>query len=162
MRRSKGSQTISWRVPNALGWRLGPSNSAILPRASRDKKRHTARAAPSVAAQASEHLAHAMNAPRRTSRTRGPVNIFEAVPVAHSTTSSARASNVGGTSMPSVLAVLRSQQLEFGGLIDRDVAWFWFPSDASGFRLRNRIALLAAAPVSISFSKLCPEQKYLG
>jgi transposase InsO family protein len=36
------------------------------------------------------------------------------------------------------------------------------PSDASGFRLRNRIALLAAAPVSINFSKLCPEQKYLG
>jgi hypothetical protein len=96
------------RVPNALGWRLGPSNSAILPRASRDKKRHTARAAPSVAAQASEHLAHAMNAPRRTSRTRGPVNIFEAVPVAHSMASSARASNVGGTSMPSALAVLRS------------------------------------------------------
>jgi transposase InsO family protein len=38
----------------------------------------------------------------------------------------------------------------------------WFPSDASGFRLRNRIALLAAVPVSINFSKLCPEQKYLG
>jgi hypothetical protein len=31
-----------------------------------------------------------------------------------------------------------------------------------GFRLRNRIALLAAVPVSINFSKLCPEQKYLG
>jgi putative tryptophan/tyrosine transport system substrate-binding protein len=35
-----------------MGWRLGCSNSAILLRASRDKKRHTARAAPSVTAQA--------------------------------------------------------------------------------------------------------------
>jgi hypothetical protein len=34
MGRSKGSQTTSWdEVPNALGWRLGRSNSAILPKA---------------------------------------------------------------------------------------------------------------------------------
>ena len=33
--------------------------------------------------------------------------------------------------------------------------------DAPGFRLRNRIVLLAAVPVSINFSELCPEQKYL-
>jgi hypothetical protein len=33
--------------------------------------------------------------------------------------------------------------------------------DAPAFRLRNWIVLLAAVPVSINFSELCPEQKYL-
>jgi hypothetical protein len=64
--------------------------------------------------------------------------------VYHSITSSARSKND--------YEILRFERL---GCLD------WFPSDASGFRLRNRIALLAAVPVSINFSELCPEQKYL-
>ena len=35
-------------VPNALGWRLGPSNSAILPRASRDKRGNGTLVSPSL------------------------------------------------------------------------------------------------------------------
>ena len=43
---------------------------------------------------------------------------------AHSITASARASSVGGTLMPSALAVLRfSAKIELGRLLDRDVGW---------------------------------------
>jgi hypothetical protein len=82
MRRSKGSQTISWVEYRTLwdgvsvGWRLGRPNSAILPRASRGKKEaYGPCRALCWRARRPNISRKRLNAQRRRSRTR-PVSIF--------------------------------------------------------------------------------------
>jgi hypothetical protein len=55
---------------------------------------------------------------KRPRRRRAAKELDELAPPDHSITSSARASSVGGISIPSALAVLRLEQVEFGGILD--------------------------------------------